>query len=159
MIMWSIVIIKIFIMVALKSSDILRYIKNTNSAAPKKGHRLYKTLKCKAIHFPKPARGGFNNMGWALPLYLPCCIFKAAILNHYIFFHCHEMRLADWAVVNSLRIKIGRVPWTRYAVDHRATCFLLTSPITTNYLGLGYVFATLASEEKVRIQLFNQIGK
>lgn len=76
---------------------------------PKKG-RLYKTLKCKAIHFPKPACSGFNNMGWALPAYLLCCIFKAAILKHYIFFHYHEMRLADRVVVNTLRIKIGRVP-------------------------------------------------
>lgn len=50
-----------------------------------KGHRLYKTLKCKAIHFPKLAHSGFNNMGWALQLYLPRCIFKAAILNQYIF--------------------------------------------------------------------------
>lgn len=81
-----------------------------NSSEPKEDKRLYKTLKCKAIHFRKPARSGFNSMGWALLLYLCCYIFKAAILNYYIFFHSHEMRVTDRAVVNSLRIKIGRVP-------------------------------------------------
>lgn len=162
--MSSIVYIKILIGAALQSDDILKqnnfcrcppFLDTEeklsfpfNSTEPKEDRRLYKTLKWKAIHFPKPARSGFNNMGWALPLYLPCCIFKAAILNYYIFFHSHEMRVADRAVVNSLRIKIGRVPWTRYVADRRATCFLLTSPITTNYLASGYVFATLDSEEK-----------
>ena len=59
------------------------------------------------------------------------------------------MRLADRAVVNALRIKIGRVPWTRYVADHRATCFLLTSPITTNYLASGCVFVPeLRGEER-----------
>lgn len=81
-----------------------------NLSGPKEDKRLYKALKCKAIHFPKPAHSGFNNMGWALLLYLPCCIFKVAILNCYIFFHSHEMRVADRVVVNSLRVKMGRVP-------------------------------------------------
>lgn len=116
------------------SNSLEKLVFSFNSAEP----RLYKTLKCKAIHFLQPAHSGFNSMGWAIPLYLPCCIFKAAILNLYIFFHCHEMRLTDRAAVDSLRIKIGRVAWTRYVPDHQATCFLLTSPITTNYLALGF---------------------
>lgn len=106
-----------------------------NSAEQRNWHSLYKTLKWRAIHFPKLAHSGFNNMGWASLLYLHCCIFKAAILNQYIF-HCHETRQADKAVVNSLRVKIGKVPRTRYVADHQATCFFLTSPLTTNYVGL-----------------------
>lgn len=143
-------------MVALKGPDILWYRKLLLQMASvfvkQQKNSLFSfnsaELKCKAIHFPKPARSGFYNMGWALLLYLPCCIFKAAILNLYIFFHCHAMRLTDKAVVNSLRIKIGTVPWTRYVSDHPVTCFFLTSPITTNYLALGYVFAPLDSEGK-----------
>lgn len=111
-----------------------------------------------AICSPKPAHSGFTNMGWASLLYLPSCIFKAAILNHHIFFHCPQ-RGWQGAVVNSPRVKIGKAPWTRYFSDHWATCFHLTSPITTNSLALGCVLATPGSEEKVRIQFLNYTGK
>lgn len=63
-----------------------------NSLTPQNLKRETGSIKL-AMHFPKSACSGFKNMGWALPLYLPCYIFKSAILNYFILFHFHEMRV------------------------------------------------------------------
>lgn len=73
-----------------------------------------------------------------------CCsicpaVYLRLLFSTNIFFHCQERRLADRGVVDSLGVKIGRVPWTRYVAGHQATCFFLTSPITTNYPASGCV--------------------
>lgn len=72
---------------------------------------------------PHPHTVVFENMGWASPVHLRCCVFNTAILNHYIFLHGHETMVQARAVGRFLRPEIGTAPLNK-------VCF----PSTTTWL-------------------------